>query len=269
MTQWNAQDYHRHSAQQAKWAAELLRRLDLIGGEHVLDIGCGDGKISAEIARSVPRGLVIGLDSSTEMIDFARRSFGAIPNLRFQHGDAQSLDFNAEFDRVVSFACLHWVIDHRPVLRGIARSLRPGGRVLLQFGGKGNAAEMVQAVSEVMARPRWAELFVGFQFPWGFYSPVEYRPLQEQAGLGAIRVELIPKDMTHDGRSGLAGWLRTTWMPYLQRVPESSRQAFLDEILDLYLASHPPDHDGLVHLGMVRLEVEAKAQCGSPSSPSC
>jgi len=172
---WNPEDYSRHSSAQAKWASEILAKLELKGDKQILDIGCGDGKITAEVARSVPRGRVVGLDSSPEMIDFARKRFPAeaIPQLRFQLGDARTLDFHEEFDSVISFASLHWVIDHRPVLVGICRALRSGGRMILQFGGKGNAAEIVDVISAVITRAQWAEYFVGFKFPWGFYDPEE------------------------------------------------------------------------------------------------
>ena len=146
MNQWNPNDYQQHSSQQQKWAKEVLPRLHLKGNERILDIGCGDGKITAEVARHVPQGSVVGLDASAEMIDFADKQYSTISNLRFEQGDAQSLAFDGQFDWVISFACLHWVIDHRPVLRGICRALRPGGRILLQFGGKGNAAEVVRVV---------------------------------------------------------------------------------------------------------------------------
>jgi trans-aconitate 2-methyltransferase len=257
MTRWNAGDYHEHSAQQTLWATDLLRRLDLKGDERILDIGCGDGKVTAEIARGLPRGTVVGIDSSAEMIAFARETFGSAANLQFQQGDARVLNFDAAFDRVVSFSCLHWIADHRPVLSGIVRSLRPGGRILLQFGGKGNAADMVKVVSDVMAHAAWKGFFAGFAFPWNFPAPEEYRPLLDEAGLRTVRLELAAKDMTQDGRAGLAGWLRTTWMPYIQRIPEDSRPAFLNEVLDEYLAFRPPHADGTVHLAMMRLEVEA------------
>ena len=124
-------------------------------------MGCGDGKVTAEVARHVPNGSVVGLDASAEMIDFARKEFPSKRTETFVSSKEmlESLDFHEEFDLVISFACLHWVIDHRPVLRGIHRALRPGGRILLQFGGRGNAAEVVQIVSEVIARPKWADYF--------------------------------------------------------------------------------------------------------------
>ncbi len=259
MTQWNPNDYHQHSSQQQRWASEVLATLALKGHERILDIGCGDGKITAEVARHVPQGSVVGLDASAEMIEFARKEFPAeaFGNLRFQQGSAQSLDFQEQFDWVISFACLHWVIDHRAVLTGIRRALRPGGRVLLQFGGKGNAVAVAQVVFEVIARPRWADYFVGMTFPWGFYNPDEYGRWLREAGFVALRLELIPKDMTQEGRKGLEGWLRTTWMPYWQRVPADLQQQFFDEIVEGYVKSHPIDSKGLVHVPMVRLQVEA------------
>ncbi len=259
MNQWNPNEYHQHSSQQQKWATELLAKLALKGHERILDIGCGDGKITAEVAQHVPNGLVVGLDASAEMIEFARKEFPVeeIWNLRFKLGNAQSLDFQEEFDWVISFACLHWVLDHRPVLKGIRQALCPEGRVMLQLGGKGNAAEVARVVFDVIARPLWADYFGGFTFPWGFYSPDEYRPWLNEADLVPTRLELIPKDMTHEGRKGLDGWLRTTWMPYWQRVPTDLQQQFLDEIVQEYLKSHSMDSDGLIHVPMVRLEIEA------------
>jgi trans-aconitate methyltransferase len=261
MSQWNPNDYHQHSSQQQKWAREILARLALTGGEQVLDIGCGDGKITAEVARCLPNGLVVGLDSSAEMIEFARQSFSTdrLPQLRFEQGDARRLEFVEQFDWVVSFACLHWVLDHRPVLTGIHRALRRGGRLLLQFGGRGNAAQMVQVMSEVTARPIWADYFVGFTFPWRFHGPEEYLPLLQETGLAVTRLELVPKDMTHEGPQGLEGWLRTTWMPYWQRVPAEFQQQFLDDVVGSYLTTCPVDtKDRLIHLKMARLEVEAR-----------
>lgn len=117
---------------------------------------------------------------------------------------------------------------------------------------------MVPVISELIARPNWAGCFVGFAFPWRFYGPGDYRPLLQEAGLTVTRLELVPKDMTHEGPQGLEGWLRTTWMPYWQRVPAEFQPQFLDEIVASYLTVCPRDtEDPLVHLKMVRLEVEA------------
>jgi trans-aconitate methyltransferase len=260
MTQftWDPEDYERHSAQQERWARELVAKLQLAGDETVLDIGCGDGKVTAEIASQVPRGRVLGIDSSADMVRRAGELHPPVhPNLRFEVGDASQLEFDSEFSVVFSNAALHWVHDQRPVLRGIARSLRGEGRVLVQMGGKGNAADVVAVLDEVTALPRWREYFAGFVFPYGFYDPGEYRPWLVEASLRPTRVELVPKDMVHAGREGLAGWLRTTWMPYLERVPAEMRPELVEDVLDAYLARNPLDEGGNAHVRMVRLEVDA------------
>ena len=257
--QWDAQDYEKNSAQQRLWAQELIGKLALRGDEAVLDVGCGDGKVSAEIAAGVPAGRVVGIDLSAEMIALAQARFpaGDYSNLTFQQEDASRLPFAEEFDVVFSNATLHWLRDHRPALQGIARSLKPGGKILLQMGGKGNAAAIVETIEALLGQAEWAPHFAGFAFPYGFYAPQEYQGWLLAAGLQPTRLELIPKEMLHPGKPGLAGWLRTTWLPYTQRLPEEKRAAFLDALVETYTAAYPLDDQGSVHVSMVRLEVEA------------
>jgi trans-aconitate methyltransferase len=152
---------------------------------------------------------------------------------------------------------LHWIYDHRPVLRGIAGALRAGGRTLLQMGGQGNAAGVLAAVGRVIDQPAWRDFFIGFHFRYGFHAPQEYRVWLGEAGLEAQRIELIPKDMVHQGADGFAGWFRTTWMPWTQSVPELKRETFIADVVKHYVAQHAPDANGLVHVSMVRLEVDA------------
>ena len=256
---WDALDYAKSSSAQQEWARELIRKLKLKGDESLLDIGCGDGKVTAEIVASLPKGSVLGVDSSAEMIALAQSQYpaDAFPNLHFRQEDARSLPFRDEFTVVFSNATLHWVLDHAPVLRGIAASLKPGGKALLQMGGRGNAAQVIAVAESVIASQEWRGYFEEFSFPYGFYGPDEYRKWLREAGLQARRVELIPKDAVHQGREGFEGWFRTTWLPYTQRVPEGRQQAFIAEVVDRYLGNHPLDDHGLVHVEMVRLEVEA------------
>ena len=133
---WNAEDYAKHSSTQYELAKELIPKLRLSGNEALLDIGCGDSKVTAQLASSLPGGCVVGIDNSEGMVDLARRNFPqtAYPNLHFQRMNVQSLDFQDQFDRVFSNAALHWVIDQRPVLKGVQRSLKAGGSLLFQMG---------------------------------------------------------------------------------------------------------------------------------------
>jgi trans-aconitate 2-methyltransferase len=258
MVIWDAEDYSRSSSAQHVWARELIAKLRLRGDESVLDVGCGDGKVTAEIAALVADGRVVGVDNSPQMVRFAARSFDQEPNLRFLLRDAAKLDFAEEFDVVFSNATLHWVIDHGPVLDGIQRALRPGGRLLLQMGGRGNAAEILSLMERLPTDPKWRVYFPEPVKAYGFYGPEEYARWLAGAGLTPLRLELLARDMAQPGSEGLASWVRTTWLPYTQRVPEERRDEFVADIVARYVRTHPPDGEGLVHVRMLRLEVEAR-----------
>ena len=257
--EWNAEEYREASGQQKAWGREIVRKLDLQGGERILDIGCGDGMLTAEMAALVPGGSVVGIDSSPEMIQLARASYphSLYQNLSWELKDAGALDYEGEFDVVFSNAVLHWVTEHQPVIDGIARALKTGGKALLQMGGRGNAAGVSESLIAVLRDGNWSDYFVDFHFPYRFHGPEEYRMMVEQAGLECLRVELINKDMAQDGREGFASWIRTTWQPFTERIPVDLRERFILEIVDNYVERHPVDPQGRVHAGMVRLEVEA------------
>jgi trans-aconitate 2-methyltransferase len=259
MYKWNAVDYAKNSNVQQQWARELISKLNLKGSERLLDIGSGDGKVTAEIASHLPKGSVVGIDNSDEMIRLAQSMFSAdaFTNLRFQCEDASNLPFKNEFDIVFSNATLHWILDHRPVLQGIYSSLKRGGKVLLQMGGRGNAGEVMDAFTRIIKEEEWLKYFHGFSFSYGFFGTDEYRLWLRGAGLDAKRVELIPKDAAHQGRSGFESWIRTTWLPYTQQVQEEKRELFISQLADVYLQQRPADETGIVHVNMIRLEVEA------------
>ena len=259
MHKWDPKDYESSSSAQFRWAMDLVSQLDLRGNERVLDIGCGDGRITAQLASRLPMGEVLGIDLSRDMINFAEGKYPAetCSNLAFQWGDANELDFDDEFDLVVSFACLHWVKDHLPILKGIERSLVPSGRVLLQFGGKGNAEEILSITEDLIREDKWSGYFKDFSFPYHFYGPLEYRGWLKLSGLKARRVDLVPKDMVHAGKKGLEGIIRNTWLPYTERLPQKLRQEFVSEIADRYIERYPLV-EGLVHVKMARLEVETE-----------
>ena len=259
MYKWNAEDYKDNSPNQKKWALELLAKAHLTGNESVLDIGCGDGEITALIAGKARHGRVVGIDSSADMIALAQQHFPskAYPNLSFALKDAREIDFNSEFDLIFSNACLHWVTDHFPVLQKIRQSLKPSGHILFQMGGKGNAEHIIEVMELVIEQEKWRAFFNDFKFPYGFCSPDGYRDWLTKLGFTSIRAELVTKDMIHENGDNLAAWIRTTWIPYTQRVPESQREEFIRTIVEEFIRKHPADSEGRIHLRMKRLEVQA------------
>lgn len=256
---WNADDYHKHSSVQYEWAQELIRKLYLTGKESILDIGCGDGKVTAMISSCLENGNIIGIDSSADMISLAKKNFpqSEFPNIDFIVMDAVNIGFENQFDISFSNAALHWVKNQAAVLQGVKKSLKKSGRILFQMGGMGNAVDIIDAADKTITNKSWNKYFTNFSFPYAFYSPDEYNQLLIRAGLNPTRSELIPKDMTQKGRDGLAGWIRTTWLPYTERVPENIRDNFIDDIITAYNKIFPVDENGLYHVKMMRLEVEA------------
>jgi trans-aconitate methyltransferase len=179
------------------------------------------------------------------------------PHFMFELLDVRDMEYVAWFDVAFSNAVLHWIKEHLQMLQRVRNALKKGGRLLFQMGGRGNAREIVRVLDELMETTKWSPFFSDFTFPYGFYGVDEYERWIAEAGLKIRRGELIPKDMKHKGKDGFAGWIRSTWLPYLSRVPEQMKEEFIEAILEAYLVRHPPDDVGLVHVDMVRLEVEA------------
>lgn len=257
--QWNAAEYEKYSSGQKKWAEELLAKLNLENGMSVLDIGCGDGRITAEIAKKVPDGFVIGIDSSESMITLASEKYPSsiYANLSFEVMNAENLNFLNQFDVVFSNAALHWVNDHGQVLKGINKSLKPGGRILIQTGGKGNAAAAFEILDEMTSLPEWEPYLKGIKSPFNFLTDEDYKILVPESGFQPLRIEILQKDMVHNGLNGFMGFIRSTWLPFTQRIPEDKRERFIEDAARLYIDHYPADEEGKVHIGMVRLEVEA------------
>lgn len=267
---WNAADYAANSSSQQAWARELMAKLQLRGDELLLDVGCGDGKVTAELARTLPAGSAVGIDASPQMIEFAQKTFprSQLPNLHFQVLDARRISAEAissasdvrlpMFDVVFSNAALHWVDDHQAFLHGASACLRPGGRLVVSCGGKGNAQDVFVALRGEMRLKRWKQFFRKIERPYFFYSPEDYQKWLPRFGFESRSVRLAEKDMAFESAEKFAGWFRTTWLPYTQRVPEPLREQFIAAVVDRYIAKHPLDAAGRVHVRMVRLEIDAR-----------
>jgi trans-aconitate methyltransferase len=171
--------------------------------------------------------------------------------------DARELTFRQQFDVAFSNATLHWIIDHPTVLACVHEALDKNGRLLFQMAGKGNAQDVIAVVQEMISEKDCKPYFRHFTFPYGFYGPEEYTKWLKDAGFKPERVELIPKEMKFEGIGGLIGWIRTTWLPFTERLPPEFRDNFIGEIADRYIQAFPTDKDDMVRVKMVRLEVQA------------
>jgi SAM-dependent methyltransferase len=218
-------------------AQEQLGRLTLEGGERALDVGCGDGKITAEIAARIPRGSVLGVDPSRNMITFASSRFGppAHANLRFEVADARRLPYRDEFDLVVSFNALHWVAEQDAALGSIRAALKPGGRALLRMVPRSGRRECLEdVVEEVRRGARWTGSFAGFRRPYVHFTPEEYRGLAERAGFRVVRLHVEDKAWDFKTREAFLAFSRAVLVEWTQRLPESEREVFIADVLDRY-----------------------------------
>ena len=236
MTEWDAKAYSERSALQ-KWLADShLAQLELHGTERVLDVGCGDGQITAEIARRLNSGSVLGVDPSTRMIAFAQAHFAKLeyPNLVFAVADATSLPYRREFDLVVSFNALHWVRDQGAALRGIRAALRPAGRAFLEFVSQGPRKSLEDVVEETCESERWARYFVGHAPPYVHLAPEQFRELASGAELRVERLERELKSWDFKSRQAFADWAAVGCIAWTTNLPEPERPAFIDDVLDRY-----------------------------------
>ncbi len=182
---WDGSKYRDHSSPQERSALAKLSRISFGGAERVLDIGCGDGRVTAHIASLLPDGAVIGIDASESMIGQCTRSFMDTPRLAFSVGDATSFSFDHGFDYVLSFNAFHWVEDKRRAFGNIYDALKPGGRMILLTGSGRNPH-----MAGVASKSEWIARMGGKTT--GFYpiSEEEIREMLTEIGFAVEDVEV-------------------------------------------------------------------------------
>ena len=255
MDSWNAADYNRNSQNQYRWGIELITEARVKAGEKVLDIGCGDGKITAVIASIAGPGNVTGIDASKKMIEFAKKGFPK--GVEFIAKKGEKIDFPEKFDLIYSNACLHWIADQDKVVKGVFRALKPGGRIFFQMGGKGNAGIMNIIVDGMTRQREWSKYFRNFAPPYHFHSTAGYRKFLKNSGLKPVKIVLVPKMAKHDAESGLKSWIRTTWFPYSDKIPLKLRDKFISQAAASYIKATKQDKNKEIKMKMIRLQVEA------------
>ncbi len=218
---WSAERYAENASFIPALGLPLLELLAPQKGERILDLGCGNGVLSEEIAKRGAR--VVAVDGSAEMAAAARSR-----GLDARVMDAESLTFKAEFDAVFSNAALHWMRDADAVLRGVRRALKPGGRFVAEMGGHGNIASILVALASVLSR-RGIDAWP--LSPFYFPSAEAYRARLEGAGFAVSEIRLFPRPTVLPG--SIEPWLDTFAEPFLGVLPEADRMRARAEVADL------------------------------------
>jgi trans-aconitate methyltransferase len=219
---WNAAQYAQNGRFVANLASEVIDLLDPKPGERILDLGCGDGALTAQIAAAGAE--VTGVDSSPSMVAAAQ---ARKLDVRLMSGDV--LHFDHEFDAAFSNAALHWMRNQDAVLSGIHRALKPGGRFVAEMGGHGNIAAIQVALVAVFAKHGIDAVQAGQNY---FPTSASYESRLRRHGFDVEYIEIIPRP-TPLPESGMRGWLETFRRGLFEQLPESEREAALKETVGL------------------------------------
>ena len=228
---WNADAYHRVSGPQVAMAGAVLDRLELRGDETVLDAGCGSGRVTRLLLERLPRGRVIAVDASPDMVARARAELADDPRADVREADlaALALEPGEQVDAVFSNATFHWVPDHDALFAAMAAALRPGGRMSVQCGGEGNVAGVHSAALQAGADSGLGHRFAGWPRPWNFAGPQQTEARLRAAGFEDVQCWLQAWPVTPDEPRA---YLETVCLgPHLERLAPGEHARFLDAVM--------------------------------------
>jgi len=228
--QFDGEKYEESSQCQSEWGNELIAGLKLRGNETILDLGCGNGFTTKELAERVSYGKVVGIDSSSSMLEAAKSHKTA--NMELLLLDINEMAFDNEFDVVFSNAALHWVLDHEKLLKNVYNALKPNGFMRIQFAGDGNCPNLIAAFREVMRLKEFVTSFKSFTWPWYMTKPEEYKKLLSHTEFRNYKVWGENKDRYFSDDQSMIGWIeQPSIVPFLAVLPEDLKMRFRDTVV--------------------------------------
>ena len=242
--EWNSQAYHRLSRPQFEWGLKVLDRLPLRGDETVADAGCGSGKVTAELLKRLPRGRVVAMDLSENMLQTAREHLRpTFPGQAFFFAaDLQDIPLDGVLDGIFSTAAFHWVPDHDRLFRSLLRALNPGAWLEAQCGGGPNLARVRERTVALMSQPDFAPFFAGWAPPWQYPDDITTAQRMRRAGFVEIKTWLEEMPTTLSDADEYNEFLATvTLHRHIARIPDPAmRERFMDELGRQAAADSPP-----------------------------
>lgn len=248
---WNAETYHRVSEPQLRWGLQVMSSLQLNGDEHVVDAGCGTGRLTAHLLQRLPRGKVTALDVSDAMIAKAREELAPFGDrVTVVQADLGDLTLTLDADVVFSAATFHWVFDHAALFQGLAGLLKPGGRLHAQCGGKGNLQGFLALARAACEEPPFAEYLSGFQYPTLFAAPEDELPRLAAAGFTDCKAWLTDAPTPFKTADDFRTFVGAVVLRHpVAALPEALRARFLDVVTERAAPAYALDY--------VRLELRA------------
>src|SRR5882672_8755879 len=247
--EWNASVYHRVSDPQFEWGLKVLNRLQLQGDEMVLDAGCGTGRLTAELLRRLPRGRVVALDVSRNMLrtaeELLRPEFGNrvtflsadVGNLLSEHPAVTN-----SFDGIFSTATFHWVLDHDRLFHNLFHALRPGAWLHAQCGGDGNLARLLQRFRVLADSPGLRPFLAEARSPWTYANDLETSERLRRIGFVDVETGLEPAPAFFDSANAYREFVESVILrSYLPLIPDEQLQrGLLDNLTRQAGNDNPP-----------------------------
>ncbi|MFB9843312.1 class I SAM-dependent methyltransferase [Mucilaginibacter ginsenosidivorans] len=232
---WNANLYDDKHAFVFQYGESVLELLDVKPGERILDLGCGTGHLAKKIQEHGAE--IIGIDASPEMIAQAKANY---PELDFRVANGASFSFDEPFDAIFTNATLHWIHDADGVIKSVYNALKPGGRFVGEFGGKGNNRLMMAATETVLKKHGYVK--GDFIHPWYYPSTAEYATRLEAGGFRVtFATHFDRQTLLQDGREGMAKWFSMFGSSIFKMVPADELLQILNEITDLLQPTNEVD----------------------------
>lgn len=223
--------YEKASIFQQEWGNELISELNLKGNEDILDLGCGNGLLTANLARLVPNGNVIGVDASEGMIEVAKEK--EENNLKFLLMDLNEIDLNRQFDFIFSNATLHWIKNHNQLWTKIHKLLNPNGFVRFNFAADGNSSHFIKVIKETIVFEEYKKYFSGFQWPWYMPSVDEYENILKDFTFSELNVWEENADRFFPDKEAVIWWIdQPQIVPFLENIPEDKKGLFREIVIE-------------------------------------
>jgi trans-aconitate methyltransferase len=241
MSDWDASRYHRVSDPQFDWGQRVIARLKPQAGERILDLGCGTGRLTSQIATAVTGGRVVGLDRSGAMIAVARAGSEHGGAVSYLQGDGVALPFNRAFDAVFSAATLHWIHDHEAVFASVFTALTGGGRFVAQCGGVGNLDRLLERAERLMAAAPYDQFFRRWRDPWHFADPEITAKRLAAAGFRDVETSLEPAPVDLGDSGAFAEFVAVVCIRHHRdRLPNELRDSFTGQLTDMFRHDDQP-----------------------------
>ncbi len=223
---WDAEKYDRVNIQQFESGMELAGLAEVKKDDLILDLGCGTGKITAELANLSPEGHVVGIDPSTEMISRASERCGDMKNITFHTIPAQAMTFTDAFDLVYSNLALQWIKERHKAAGLIYQSLKPGGKIAFQIPGKNFCPLLFDciyyAINELGIEKRYRKI----NETWYLPGKDTYEIFLRIMGFTNVRVNFNEYSLYFQNSGEVADWWSPALMPFLEPLDENSRDRF-------------------------------------------